>query len=93
MDEVFGLKLSQGALAKMLKRSHQPFEAAKQDIIGDLRQAEMVASDETGIRIEGLNGYHWVFRSDQAIVHEAQLSRAAQVVRDVMGEHLPKIWL
>lgn len=93
LDEVFGLKLSQGALANMLKRSHQPFEAAKQDIIGDLRQAEMVASDETGIRIEGLNGYHWVFRSDQAIVHEAQLSRAAQVVRDVMGEHRPKIWL
>lgn len=93
LDEVFGLKLSQGALANMLKRSHQRFEAAKQDIIGDLRQAEMVASDETGIRIEGLNGYHWVFRSDQAIVHEAQLSRAAQVVRDVMGEHRPKIWL
>ena len=93
LDEVFGLKLSQGALANMLKRSHQPFVTVKQDIIGDLRQAKMVASDETGIRIEGLNGYHWVFRSDQAIVHEAQLSRAAQVVRDVMGEHRPKIWL
>jgi len=93
LDEVFGLSLSQGALANMLERSHQPFEAAKQDIIGDLRQAEMVASDETGIRIEGLNGYHWVFRSDQAVVHEAQLSRAAQVVRDVMGEHRPRIWL
>ncbi len=93
LDEVFGLKLSQGALANMLKRSHQPFEAAKQEIVGTLRQAEVVASDETGIRIEGLNGYHWVFRSDQAIVHEAQLSRAAQVVRDVMGEHRPRIWL
>jgi transposase len=93
LDEVFGLKVSQGALANMLKRSHQPFQAAKQDIIGDLRRAEMVASDETGIRIEGLNGYHWVFRSELAIVHEAQLSRAAQVVRDVMGEHRPKIWL
>ena len=92
-DEVFGLKLSQGTLAKMLKRSHQPFEAAKEGIVGNLRRAETVASDETGIRIEGLNGYHWVFRSDRAIVHEAQLSRAAQVVRDVMGEHRPKIWL
>jgi len=51
------------------------------------------AVDETGIRIEGLNGYHWVFMSDQAIVHEAQLSRAAQVVRDVMGDHRPNIWL
>jgi transposase len=93
LDEVFGLKVSQGALANMLKRSHQPFETAKLEIIDNLRRAEVVASDETGIRIEGLNGYHWVFRSSQAIVHEAQLSRAAQVVRDVMGEHRPKIWL
>lgn len=93
LDEVFGLKVSQGALANMLKRSHQPFEAARLEIIDNLRQAEVVASDETGIRIEGLNGYHWVFLSDQAIVHEAQLSRAARVVRDVMGGHRPKIWL
>lgn len=93
LDEVFGIKVSQGALANMLKRSHQPFETEKQRIIADLRQAEMVASDETGIRIEGENGYHWVFLSKQVVVHEAQLSRAAQVVRDVMGEHRPKIWL
>ena len=26
-------------------------------------------------------------------VHEAQLSRVAQVVRDVMGNHRPKLWL
>jgi transposase len=93
LDEVFGIKVSQGALANMLKRSHGLFEAGKQRIIADLRRAEMVASDETGIRIEGLNGYHWVFMSDQAVVHEAQLSRASQVVRDVMGEYRPKIWL
>ncbi len=93
LDEVFGLKVSQGALANMLKRSHLPFEAARQEIIGTLRRAEVVASDETGVRIEGLNGYHWVFRSSRAIVHEAQHSRAAQVVRDIMGDHRPKVWL
>jgi len=93
LSDLFGLKISQGALANMLKRSHQPFAARKSDIIKDLRRADMVASDETGIRIEGLNGYHWVFMSNKAIVHEAQLSRAAQVVRDVMGNHRPRIWL
>lgn len=30
---------------------------------------------------------------ENAIVHEAQLSRAAQVVGDVIGGHRPKIWL
>lgn len=93
LDDLFGVKVSQGALANMLKRSHQPFADCKTGIVEDLRGADVVASDETGIRIEGLNGYHWVFMSDRAIVHEAQLSRAAQVVRDVMGEHRPKLWL
>lgn len=93
LSDLFGVKISQGALNNMLKRSHRPFATRKTDIIKDLRHANMVASDETGIRIEGLNGYHWVFMSNQAIVHEAQLSRAAQVVRDVMGNHRPKIWL
>jgi transposase len=53
----------------------------------------MVASDVTGIRIEGLNGYQWVFLSAREVVHEPRLSRAAQVVRDVMADHKPKIWL
>ena len=91
LDEVFGI--SQGGLTDILERSHQPFALRKADIIDELRKANVVASDETGIRIEGLNGYHWVFMSDQAIVHEAQSSRAAQVVRDVMGKHRPEIWL
>ena len=93
LSDLFGVKISQGALANMLKRSHVSFATRKTEIIKDLRRTDMVASDETGIRIEGLNGYHWVFMSSTAIVHEAQLSRAAQVVRDVMGDHRPKIWL
>ncbi len=93
LADLFGITLSQGALTNMLKRSHVPFAAQKAEIIKDLRRADVVASDETGIRIEGLNGYHWVFMSNRAIVHEAQLSRAAQVVRDVMGESRPKLWL
>lgn len=93
LSDLFGIQISQGALNNMLKRSHRPFEAEKSAIIKELRRANMVASDETGIRIEGLNGYHWVFMSSAAIVHEAQLSRGSQVVRDVMGDHRPDVWV
>ena len=30
--------------------------------VAALRQAKIIASDETGVRIEGSNAYHWVFR-------------------------------
>ncbi|MCP4063737.1 MAG: transposase, partial [Gammaproteobacteria bacterium] len=43
--EVFGVKVSQGTLANMLKRSHRSFEAARQETINELRQADVVASD------------------------------------------------
>ncbi len=91
--DVFNLKLSQGALNNMLRRSHAPFHGQKLSIIENLRHASMVASDETGIRIEGLNGYHWVFLSGSAVVHEPRLSRAAQVARDMMAGHKPELWL
>ena len=91
--EVFGVKVSQGALANMLKRSHLSFEAARQEIIDTLRKANVVASDETGVRIEGSHAYHRVFMRAGAVVHEVQHSRTAQVVRDIMGAHRPKVWL
>ncbi len=90
--DVCGLKISQGALGNMFQRSGAAFAAQKAEILARLRQAPAVASDETGVRIEGVNGYHWVFRSADVVLHEAALSRGAQVVRDVMGGHRPRFW-
>jgi transposase len=58
-----------------------------------LRQAEVVASDETGVRIEGANAYRWVFRSPDAVVHQAAPTRAASVIRAMMDGYRPAVWL
>ena len=58
-----------------------------------LRRAPVVASDETGVRIEGSNAYHWVFRSPQAVVHQAAPTRGASVVREMMDGYRPAVWL
>jgi transposase len=91
--DLFGLEISQGALTNMFERSGAVFGAAKEGIVSALRRAQAVASDETGVRIEGVNAYHWVFRSQEAVVHEAAFSRGAKVVQDVMGDHSPDYWL
>ncbi len=93
LRDVFGLVISQGALMNMFRRGAVPFAAKKTDILGRLRAAKAVASDETGVRIEGVNAHHWVFRSCDAVVHEAAQSRGAKVVRDVMDGHWPDFWL
>src|ERR687883_324087 len=66
LSDLFGLHLSQGGLMNLLRRAQGRFEGGQRSAISALRQAEMVASDETGVRIEGSNAYHWVFRSPEA---------------------------
>lgn len=92
-SQVFGLKISQGALTNMFERTGAMFAAAKADSVSILRRSRAVASDETGVRIEGVNAYHWVFRSREAVVHEAAFSRGAKVVEDIMAGHQPDYWL
>ena len=93
LSDLFGLHLSQGGLMNLLRRAQGWFEGGQRSAISALRQAEMVASDETGVRIEGANADHWVFRSPEAVVHHAAPTRAASVVRDMMGGHRPAVWL
>ena len=91
--DLFGLKLSQGALMNMFKRAAPVFAAGREDALAVLRGAQVVACDETGVRIEGCNAYQWVFCSSKAVVHTAAFSRAAQVVHDTMAGHKPEVWI
>jgi transposase len=77
----------------LLRRSQGRFQNGHNDAGAARRRARMVASDETGVRIEGSNAYHWVFRCKAAVVHHAAPSRAALVVREVMDGHRPEAWL
>ena len=93
LSELFGLTLSQGGLMNLLRRSQGRFADGQASAVSSLRRAEVVASDETGVRIEGSNAYHWVFRSPEAVVHRAALTRGASVIRETMDGHRPAVWL
>ncbi len=82
--DVFGLTISQGAIGNLLRREALRFMDRKAECVDRLRQALVVASDETGVRIEGTNAQHWVFRALDVVVHQVAFSRGAQVVRDMM---------
>jgi transposase len=93
LADLFGLALSQGGLMNLLRRAQGCFQAGREQAVAALRRAEVVASDETGVRIEGSNAYHWVFRCTAAVVHQAAPTRAASVVREMMAGHQPEVWL
>ncbi len=87
--DAFGLGVSEGALMNMFIRSHARFKIEAEKAKAVLRAARVVASDETGVRIEGTNAYHWVFHCKDAVVHQPDYSRAARVVEETMGGHRP----
>ena len=91
--DAFGLIVSEGALMNMFIRSHAGFKLAADKAKAVLRGAKVVASDETGVRIEGTNSYHWVFRCKDAVVHQPDYSRAARVAEETMSGHRPKVWI
>ena len=93
LADLFGVPVSQGGLMNLLRRAQGCFQAGREHAVTALRCAAVVASDETGVRIEGSTGYHWVFRCTAAVVHHAAPTRAASVVREVMDGHQPEVWL
>ena len=91
--DAFGLIVSEGALMNMFIRSHAGFEIEAEKAKSVLRKARVVASDETGVRIEATNSYHWVFHCKDAVVHQPDYSRAARVVDEIMAGHRPAVWI
>ena len=77
----------------LLRRGQHRFAGGRETAVAALRRAAAVSSDKTGVRIEGCNSYHWVFRCAKAVVHQAASTRAASVVRAMMNGHRPAVWL
>jgi transposase len=93
MDEVFGLTISEGAIANTLARAEAPLAAAAEQIGEQVRNAKVVASDETSARVEGKNWWQWVLLSSTAVYHVIAETRAAKVVTDFLDGATPEVWV
>lgn len=98
MAELFGLRISEGAIANALRRANRPLERAEAAIVERLRRAEVIGCDETGARLttaeQGTRmAWEWVLVSDTAVLHRIHPSRGRDVITEVLGEHRPRCWV
>jgi transposase len=93
MSQVFNLSISQGALANLFGRVKTQLEPSIAAILQRLRSSRLVGSDETSARVQGKTIWEWVFQNDQVCLDVIRASRGAEVIREVMGEHRPEIWV
>jgi transposase len=93
LGEVFGLKMSEGAINNLLVRVKDQLESEVDGIVQRLRSERVICSDETSARVNGTNQWEWVFQTEQVCVHVIRPSRGAQVIAEVMAGHRPQIWV
>lgn len=93
LDKMFGLGISLGALVNIVKRVATKLGPESKKILAKVRESDIVKSDETGARVNGKNQWQWVFIGDSATYHVVADSRSAQVIKDVMGDSIPLVWV
>ena len=93
MGEVYGLKISEGGIANLLKEVKKKLEAPVEKIMEYIRSARLLGSDETSARVEGVNHWEWVFQNEQVCLHVIRPSRGQKVIEEVLAGHSPEIWV
>lgn len=93
LKELFGLSISEGAIANAFRRMGPAFDTACAAIKAKLLGASIIASDETTTRVNGVTQWQWVFHSDAAVLHTIAPSRGRAVATAVLGEHQPEVWI
>jgi transposase len=93
LADVFGVAISQGALAAMIDRSAPAFAAQAERITEDLKRGAVIESDETGLRVAKTNRWLWVFHHGASALVIAALSRGKAVVEAFLGDWRPDYWL
>lgn len=93
MAELYGLTISEGAIAALLRRVHDQLAAPLTAIEPRLRRARLVCSDETGARVAGKNQWEWVFQNEHVCLHVIRPSRGKRVIDEVMAGHRPEVWV
>jgi len=91
--DLYGLAISEGALANLFARAKPRFDDRAAAILARLRQSRLIASDETGARVKGRTEWEWVFQNDSVCLHVIRPSRARLVVDEVLAGHRPQVWV
>ena len=90
---VTGLKLSIGTLVNIVARAQVSLQQAASAIRQRLHAATVIGSDETGVRVAGMNQWQWVFQTADLAYYVIRPSRGAHVIKEVLETAQPGVWV
>jgi transposase len=74
-----------GAMIDNFHRVAEIFKPAVEKLIPYLNNSIVKQADETSWRIDGQNGYVWVFLSEEVIIFKIKTTRAGTVPKEIFG--------
>ncbi len=93
MRDLFGLEISEGALANMLQDSTPAFAAQASLIKQRFLSSTVLASDETSVRVGKKTFWTWVFHHADSACFVIRPSRGKVVVGEFLGDVRPAVWI
>ena len=93
LDGLLGCKLSEGAIANMLRRAARPFATSADAIAQTVRSAPVIASDETSARVAGKTWWQWTFVCTAAVYHMIVPTRGKAVPVEFLAGARPDVWI
>src|SRR3954465_2708191 len=93
MHDLFGLAISEGALANLLQDSAPAFAAQAGLIKQRLLSSTVLASDETSVRVGKKTFWTWVFHHADSACFMIRPSRGKAVVHEFLGDVRPAVWI
>ena len=86
LEQLTGLKVTEGALAQALQRLSNWLLVEKKEILKAIRESPHLHIDETGWRMDGKNHWLWAFVNQKLAYYTIDKSRARKVPRNVLSK-------
>src|SRR4051794_14453315 len=92
-SDLFGLAISEGALANILHDSAPAFETQASAIKRRLLSGTVLQSDETSARVGKRTFWTWVFHHADSACFVTAANRGKKVVEAFLGDRRPDVWV
>ena len=92
LQDVLGISLSEGGAVAILERAGAAAQPEAESIGEQVRQSQVIGSDETSARVNGRNWWEWVFLSPLGEYHLIVPSRGQDVIDAFMREARAEVW-
>ncbi len=93
MGDLFGLTISEGALANLMQAAAPAFARQTSLIKARLLEGTILQSDETSARVGKRTYWVWVFHHADSACFVIEPHRSKEVVESFLGDYRPEYWV